>query len=85
VIPDSAALARIIIAMNYDQSGIATTYDEARALTPARRRRWQRLLSAHLDRTAISLVLDLGCGTAFPKCWQPNWVRGSSGSIHPRK
>src|ERR1700732_2126737 len=49
--------------MNYDQSGIATTYDEARALTPARRRRWQRLLSAHLDRTTISLVVDLGCGT----------------------
>jgi SAM-dependent methyltransferase len=56
-------LARIIIAMDYDQSGIATTYDEARALTPARRRRWQRLLSAHVDRTAISLVVDLGCGT----------------------
>src|SRR3984893_2945286 len=52
--PDSAALAWIIIAMDYDQSGIATTYDEARALTPARRRRWQRLLSAHVDRTAIS-------------------------------
>jgi SAM-dependent methyltransferase len=61
--PDSAALAWIIIAMNYDQSGIATTYDEARALTPARRRRWQRLLSAHVDRTAIWLVVDLGCGT----------------------
>ena len=49
--------------MDYDQSGVATTYDEARALTPARRRRWQRLLSAHVDRTAISLVADLGCGT----------------------
>ena len=46
-----------------DQSGIATTYDDARALTPARRRRWQRLLSAHVDRTAVSLVVDLGCGT----------------------
>src|SRR5260370_4536580 len=63
VTPDSATLARIIIAMDYDQSGIATTYDEARALTPERRRRWQRLLSAHVDRTAISLVVDLGCGT----------------------
>lgn len=49
--------------MDYDQSGIATNYDAARALTPARRRRWQRLLSAHVDRTAISLVVDLGCGT----------------------
>ena len=63
VIPASAELARIIIAMDYDQSGIATTYDEARALTPARRRHWQRLLSAHVDRTAISVVVDLGCGT----------------------
>ena len=49
--------------MDYDRSGIATTYDEARALTPARRRHWQRLLSAHVDRTAISVVVDLGCGT----------------------
>ena len=49
--------------MDYDESEIATTYDEARALTPARRRRWQRLLSGHVDRTAISLVVDLGCGT----------------------
>ena len=49
--------------MDYDQSGIARTYDEARALTPARHRHWQRLLSAHVDRAAISLVVDLGCGT----------------------
>jgi ubiquinone/menaquinone biosynthesis C-methylase UbiE len=49
--------------LDYDQSGIATTYDEARALTPARRRHWQRLLSTHVDRTAISLAVDLGCGT----------------------
>src|SRR6202022_3110737 len=61
--PGSAALASIIISMDYDQSGIATTYDEARALTPTRRRRWQRLLSAHVDRSAISLAIDLGCGT----------------------
>jgi ubiquinone/menaquinone biosynthesis C-methylase UbiE len=49
--------------MDYDQSEIATNYDEARALTPARRERWQRLLSAHVDATAILLVVDLGCGT----------------------
>src|SRR6516164_2717349 len=49
--------------MDYDQSGIARTYDEARALTPARHRHWQRLLSAHVDRSAISLIVDLGCGT----------------------
>jgi ubiquinone/menaquinone biosynthesis C-methylase UbiE len=49
--------------MDYDQSEIATNYDEARALTPARRERWRRLLSTHVNRTAISLVVDLGCGT----------------------
>jgi ubiquinone/menaquinone biosynthesis C-methylase UbiE len=54
---------KMIVAMDYDQSQIATNYDEARALTPARRERWQRLLSAHVDRTAVSLVVDLGCGT----------------------
>jgi SAM-dependent methyltransferase len=52
-----------MIAMDYDQSSIATAYDEARALTPARRRRWQGLLSTHVDRAAISLAVDLGCGT----------------------
>ena len=52
-----------IILMDYDRSDIATTYDQARALTPARHQRWQRLLSAHVDRSAISLVVDLGCGT----------------------
>jgi ubiquinone/menaquinone biosynthesis C-methylase UbiE len=49
--------------MHYDQSNIATNYDEARALTPARRRRWHQLLSTHVDRSALSLVVDLGCGT----------------------
>jgi ubiquinone/menaquinone biosynthesis C-methylase UbiE len=48
--------------MDYDQSDIAATYDTARALTPARRRRWRRLLAAHIDLTAVSLAVDLGCG-----------------------
>src|SRR6516164_6202735 len=60
---DPAALDRSVTALDYDQSGIATTYDEARALIPARRSHWRRLLSAHVDRSAISLVVDLGCGT----------------------
>jgi ubiquinone/menaquinone biosynthesis C-methylase UbiE len=49
--------------MDYDKSDIATTYDEARALTPEGLRQWQRLLSTHFDRSAISLVVDIGCGT----------------------
>jgi ubiquinone/menaquinone biosynthesis C-methylase UbiE len=51
------------MAMDYDRSDLATIYDAARALTPARRQKWQTLLSAQFDRTAISLVVDLGCGT----------------------
>src|SRR5271168_1877131 len=49
--------------MDYDKSDIAATYDEARALTPARQRRWRDLLAAHVDRSRVSLVVDLGCGT----------------------
>ncbi len=49
--------------MDYDNVNIADYYDQARALTTAGRRLWQDLLSTHLDRTAISLVVDLGCGT----------------------
>src|SRR5271169_6845101 len=49
--------------MDYDKSDIAATYDEARALTPARQPLWRDLLAAHVDRSAISLVVDLGCGT----------------------
>lgn len=50
-------------AMDYDKTEIATNYDKARALAPETRRLWQNLLSAHIDRSAISLVVDLGCGT----------------------
>jgi SAM-dependent methyltransferase len=50
--------------MDYDnKSDIAAVYDEARVLAPERLRQWQDLLSTQLDRTAISVVVDLGCGT----------------------
>ena len=49
--------------MDYDQSKIAATYDEARGLTAARQRRWRDLLAAHVERSRISLIVDLGCGT----------------------
>src|ERR1700741_3358505 len=49
--------------MDYDKTEIPTTYDKARALAPETRRLWQDLLSVHLDRASISLVIDLGCGT----------------------
>jgi malonyl-CoA O-methyltransferase len=49
--------------MDYDKSDIAATYDEARALAPEALRQWLDLVSAHVDRSAISLIVDLGCGT----------------------
>jgi ubiquinone/menaquinone biosynthesis C-methylase UbiE len=49
--------------MDYDQTDIATSYDKARALAPQTRQLWQDLLSAHIDRSAVSLIIDLGCGT----------------------
>jgi ubiquinone/menaquinone biosynthesis C-methylase UbiE len=49
--------------MDYDKTEIATTYDKARALAPETARLWRDLLAVHTDRAAISLVIDLGCGT----------------------
>jgi len=49
--------------MDYDKTEIATNYHKARALAPQTARLWQDLLSAHIDRSVISLVIDLGCGT----------------------
>ena len=49
--------------MDYDKSNIAATYDEARGLTAVRQRRWRELLAAHVERSCISLIVDLGCGT----------------------
>jgi ubiquinone/menaquinone biosynthesis C-methylase UbiE len=49
--------------MDYDKTEIPTTYDKARALAPETIRLWQDLLSVHVDRAEMSLVIDLGCGT----------------------
>ena len=49
--------------MDYDQTDIATSYDKARALAPETRQLWQDLLSAHIVRNEVSLIIDLGCGT----------------------
>jgi ubiquinone/menaquinone biosynthesis C-methylase UbiE len=49
--------------MDYDKTDIATTYDKGRALAPQTARLWQDLLAEHVDRDAISVVIDLGCGT----------------------
>ena len=49
--------------MDYDKTEIPATYDKARALSPETRRLWQNLLSVHVDRAEISLVINLGCGT----------------------
>jgi ubiquinone/menaquinone biosynthesis C-methylase UbiE len=47
--------------MDYDQTEIPATYDKARALAPETIRLWQDLLSVHIGRSDISLVIDLGC------------------------
>src|SRR5215470_14102835 len=49
--------------MNYDRTEIPAAYGKARARAPETRRLWQDLLSVHVDRAEISLVIDLGCGT----------------------
>ena len=49
--------------MDYDNSDIATIYDQARALAPEVLRQWLDLLSSHVNRGVVSLILDLGCGT----------------------
>ena len=49
--------------MDYDQTDIAASYDKARALAPETKALWQDLLSADIGREAVSLIIDLGCGT----------------------
>ena len=51
------------MAMDYDKTEVAASYDRARALAPEAVRLWQDLLSVHIDSAAISLVIDLGSGT----------------------
>ena len=38
-------------------------YDKARVLAPETRRVWHDLLSVHIGRAAVSLIIDLSCGT----------------------
>lgn len=49
--------------MDYDRSDVASVYDEARAVVPETLRLWREILSTHLDPSAVSLVVDVGCGT----------------------
>ena len=49
--------------MDYDKIEIPTRYDKARVLAPETRRVWHDLLSVHIGRAAVSLIIDLSCGT----------------------
>jgi len=49
--------------MDYDKTDIAACYDQARSLLPETLHLWLDLLSLHIDRGGISLMIDLGCGT----------------------
>ena len=48
--------------MNYDQTAIAATYDEARAIRPEAMRQWLDLVAQHAP-AEIQLIADVGCGT----------------------
>jgi hypothetical protein len=56
----AAACVGQVIDMDYDKFEIATIYDEARALTPDRSQQWRNVFSTYIDRTTISVVVDLG-------------------------
>jgi ubiquinone/menaquinone biosynthesis C-methylase UbiE len=49
--------------MDYDKSGIATVYDEARTFSSEGLRQWLDLISRDARPAPGSLVLDVGCGT----------------------
>ena len=49
--------------MDYDQTEIAESYDQARARAPETARLWLDLLSVYVDRRTMPLIVDLGCGT----------------------
>ena len=62
--------------MDYDNSDIATVYDQARALAPEVLRQWLDLLSSHVNRGVVSLILDLALQLLC--CFE---VRALSGSL----
>jgi ubiquinone/menaquinone biosynthesis C-methylase UbiE len=49
--------------MDYDATEIAQSYDKGRAVTPQALQQWHAFLTTHIEPSAISLVIDLGCGT----------------------
>jgi len=51
------------MSFRYDGSGIATVYDESRALADDVRELWALVIREHLAGEAVRRVLDLGCGT----------------------
>ena len=48
--------------MDYDQTGIASTYDAARSYRPDVLRRWLDLVADHAPDD-LQLIVDIGCGT----------------------
>jgi ubiquinone/menaquinone biosynthesis C-methylase UbiE len=49
--------------MDYDRTKIASAYDAARTINPARLKVWEDRYLAHVPKGAVKDVLDLGCGT----------------------
>ena len=49
--------------MDYDKTAMPANYDTGRSYSADVLDRWLGLLSRHIDKQAVSDVLDLGCGT----------------------
>ncbi len=51
------------LAMDYDKTSIADSYDSGRGYHPDILQQWLDLLSAHMTQDQVSYIIDLGCGT----------------------
>ena len=49
--------------MDYDKTEMPANYDAGRSYSTDVLDRWLGLLSRHVDKEAVSAILDLGCGT----------------------
>jgi ubiquinone/menaquinone biosynthesis C-methylase UbiE len=49
--------------MDYDQTSMPSTYDQARAYSPETLDFWLEIISSAIAGTRLTTILDLGCGT----------------------
>lgn len=51
------------LALDYDKTRLAASYDQARGYSPEVLRLWLDRIQARVPREAVSRIVDLGCGT----------------------